>query len=130
MFNRLEDIDKDKIRKVIAIGWFWFFGTIAMVIAFAAIILVAIPIIMLVFALVIAALLVIPATFIYPSNSFTYKNGVHSWSWNWNWWRGFKFKRETLTQRQIAGDDITKPPTGRKGVSFKEESDGDSKISN
>ncbi len=112
MFDRLEDIDKDKIRKVIAIGWFWFFGIIATIIAFAAAILVAIPIITLVLALIVAVLLVIPAAFIYPSNFFTHKDGVYSWSWSGDWWRGFKCKRETLTEQQVIGEDITKPTSG------------------
>ncbi len=112
MFDRFEDVDKDKIRRVIAIGWFWFFGIIATIIVLVAVILAAIPIITLVLAIVIAVLLVTPAAFIYPSNSFTHKDGVYSWNWSGNWWRGFKCKRETLTEQQTIGEDITKPTSG------------------
>lgn len=114
MFDRLEDIDKDKIRKVIAIAWAWFFGIIATIIVLVAAILAAIPIIILVLTIVIAVLLIMPATFIYPGNSFTYKRGVHSWSWSWDWRRGFEYKHKTLAEQQITGEDITKPPIGKE----------------
>ena len=110
MFDRLEDVDKDKIRRVIAVAWLWFFGVIAVIIMLVAAILAAIPIITLALAIIVAVLLVIPAAFIYPENSFTYKDGIHSWSWNWDWWRGFNLKRKTLTQ--ITCDDITKSTSG------------------